>query len=100
MSRHDPMIEIMRERERLLARCNAQRTELKLLVRQWEDPLAVADRAVAAINYLRQHPVVLGALVALLAVIQRRGLWGWAGRGFALWRAYRAFHDAKIGLTA
>lgn len=100
MSRHDPMIEIMRERERLLARCNAQRTELKLLVRQWEDPLAAADRAVAGINYLRQHPVVLGALVALLAVIQRRGLWSWARRGFALWRAYHAFHEARIGLKA
>lgn len=100
MSRHDPMIEIMRERERLLARCSAQRAELKLLVRQWDDPLAVADRAVAGINYLRQHPVVLGALVVLLAVIQRRGLWSLARRGFVLWRAYRAFRDAKIGLTA
>ena len=100
MSRYDPMIEIISEREQLLARCNAQRAELKVLVRQWEDPLMVADRAVAGINYLRQHPVVLGTLVVLLAVVQRRGLWSWARRGFVLWRAYRAFHDAKIGLSA
>ena len=100
MSRHDPMLEIMRERERLLARCAAQRTELTLLARQWADPLTLADRVVAGINYLRQHPVALGAIVALLAVIQRRGLWSWARRGFALWRAYHALRDARVRLSA
>ncbi len=100
MKYHDPMIEIVRKRERLLARCDAQRSELTVLVRQWEGPLKVADRAVAGINYLCTHPLILGAAVAVLAVIQRHRWWSWAQRGFVLWRAYRAFRNSKFGLTA
>ena len=96
MTDHDPLLEIMRRRERLLARCDAQRVELTALARRWEGPLKVADRAVAGLNYLRNHPLVLGAAVALLAVIQRRGLWGWARRGFMLWRAYRTLSKSKF----
>jgi hypothetical protein len=96
----NPLIDIMRRRERLLARCAAQRTELTTIARQWEGPLQVADRALAGINYLRSHPVILGVLAALLVVIQRRGLWGWVRRGFVLWRAYRALGNAKFKFTA
>ena len=90
----------MHQRERLLARCGAQRGEIAALARQWEDPLAIADRAISGINYLRQHPIVLGGLVALLAIVQRRRWWGWAQRGFVLWRAYRAFRDSRIKFGA
>ncbi len=96
MSSRERMIEVMRERERLLARCDAQRAEIAVLVRQWEGPVAIADRAIAGANYLRQHPVILGVLVAVLAIVQRRGLWGWAKRGFVLWRVYRAFRSSRF----
>ncbi len=96
MKYHDQVIEIARKRERLLARCDAQRAELSSLAQQWEGPLKIADRAVAGINYLRHHPVILGAAVALLVVIQRRGWWGWVQRGFVLWRAYRALGKSKF----
>ena len=98
MSYHGQMIEVMRQRERLLARCNTQRGEIAALARQWEGPLAMADRAIAGINYLRQHPVVLGILVTFLAIVQRRGWWGWAQRGFVLWRTYRAFRNSRFKL--
>lgn len=96
MSFRGEMADVMHQRERLLARCNAQRGEIAALARQWKDPLAIADRAIAGINYLRQHPVVLGVLVALLAIVQRRGWWGWAQRGFVLWRGYRAFRNSRV----
>ncbi len=98
MSYHGRMIAVMRQRERLLARCNAQRGEIAALVGQLAGPIAIADRAIAGINYLRQHPVILGVLVAVLAIVQRRGWWGWAQRGFVLWRAYRAFRDSRFKL--
>lgn len=93
------MIDIMRKRERLLARCAAQRAELTAIARQWQGPLEIADRALAAVNYLRSHPVILGVLAALVVVIQRRGLWGWVRRGFVLWRAWRALGNAKFKFT-
>ena len=94
------MVETMRQRERLLARCNAQRGEIASAVAQWKGPLAVADRAVEGIHYLRQHPVVLGVLVAILVLVQRRGWWNWAKRGFVVWRAYRALRGSgfKLGI--
>ena len=100
MSYHQQLIDIMRKRERLLARCDTQRAELAALARPWEGPFRIADRAVAGINYLRDHPVVLGVAVALLVVIQRRSLWAWVRRGFALWRAYRALVRFRFKLTA
>ena len=98
MSYRGQMIEVMHQRERLLARCDAQRGEIAALARRCEGPLAMADRAIAGINYLRQHPVVLGVLVALLAIVQRRGWWRWARRGFMLWRGYRVFRNSRFKL--
>ena len=94
MSIRGQMAQVMRERGRLLARSDVQRGEIAAMVRHWEGPLWIADRAFAGINYLRHHPVVLGVVVALLAVVQRRGWWRWAQRGLVLWRAYRAFRDS------
>jgi hypothetical protein len=91
VKRRDSTIDILLKRERLLARCAAQRDDLALLVRQLDGPIKVADRGIAAVRYLRVRPLLLGAVVALIAVIQRRGLWKWAKCGLVAWRAYRAF---------
>ena len=88
MSRGDTLIDIMVKRERLLARCSAQRDDLAAIAQQWQGPLQVADRVVAAVQYLRRHPLVLGAAVAMAAVIERRHLWKWGQRGFVAWRTY------------
>lgn len=99
MSYQNRMFEIMRERERLLARCDAQRSEIAALVPQWEGTLRIADRVVAGVSYLRHHPAVLGILVAALAIVQRRGWWRWVQRGFMLWRGYRAFRNSRPKLA-
>ena len=96
MSLRGAMAEVLRERERLLARCDAQRGEIAALAQHWAGPLELGDRAIAGIRYLRHHPIILGALVAGLAVIQRRAWWRWAQRAFVLWRAYRAFRDSSF----
>lgn len=93
---HGRMLEIMRQREQLLAQCDVQRAELVTITRQSEGAIKVVDRVVGAVNYFRSHPVALGVAVALLVVMQRRGLWGWARRGFILWRAYRAFGKSRF----
>lgn len=91
MKRGDSTIEILLKRERLLARCAAQRDELAALTQRLDGPLKVADRGIAGVQYLREHPLLLGALVAVGTLAQRRGLLKWAQRGFVAWRAYRAF---------
>jgi hypothetical protein len=83
-------IDVVRKREQLLARCDAQREYLAGLAQQFAGPLKIADGAVAGARYLRSHPLALGAVTALLAATRGRGVWKWAQRGFVAWRAYRA----------
>ena len=78
------------KREVLLARCAAQRDDLAMLARQLSGPLKIADGAIAGVRYLRDHPLALGALTALLAASRGRSAWTWAQRGLLAWRAYRA----------
>lgn len=91
MKRGDSIIENLLQRERLLALCSAQRDELAALTQRLDGPIKVADRGIAGVHYLREHPLLLGALVAVGTVTLRRGLWKWAQRGFVAWRTYRAF---------
>jgi hypothetical protein len=91
MSYQDRMIELMRQRERLLVRSAVQRAELMALAQRWERPLRIADRALECVGYLRRHALAAGALAGLLAITGRRGVWGWTQRGFVLWRGYLAF---------
>ena len=96
MKRGESTIDNLRNRERLLARCAAQRDELAALTRQLDGPIRIADRGIAGVHYLRAHPVVAGGVVALLAAMQRRNLLKWAQRGFVAWRAYRAFRASTF----
>ena len=91
MKHGDPAIDILLGRERLLALCAAQRDELVVLTQELAGPIKVADRAIDGVRYLRDHPLVLAGAVGLLAVMQRRGMWKWAKRGFVAWRTYRRF---------
>ena len=96
MNPGDPVIDIMVKRERLLARCAAQRDELSSLAVQFATPLKVADRAVAAVDFLRRHPLVLVVAGAFFAAVERRRSWTWVKRGFVVWRSYRALRDTHF----
>lgn len=91
MSHLDRMIELARRKERLIARTARERAAIGAAIRVWEKPLGLADRALSAARYLRAHPLVLAALLAVAVALRRRNLLAWAGRGFTLWRAWRAF---------
>jgi hypothetical protein len=90
MSYQTQLAEIMRQRERLIARCDAQRADFSALTRQFEGPLSVADRVIAGFDYLRRHPMLLGIAAGLLLIVRRRNWWSWLRRGYVVWRAYRA----------
>ena len=93
MSSGGQTFDLIRERERLLMRCEAQRLDIAASIATWQGPLKIADRVLEGVNYLRSHPVVFGAAFALLIVIRPRGWLGWLRRGFMIWRAYRAFSN-------
>lgn len=76
-------------RERLLARSAELRAEVGRQAAALAAPLALADRALEALHWLRQHPQwPLGALV-LWTLWRPRRTWRWAVRGWWLWRTGR-----------
>lgn len=83
-------IELIRRRERLLLRAEAQRAELAGVVRQWQVPIAVIDRTIEAVQTLKAHPVLLGIPLAALVAWRPRRLGAWAGRAWMAWRLWRS----------
>lgn len=83
------LAQIHARRERLVAKAAAQRDEVALLLTPWEAPLALADKGVAAATYVRDHPGLVLAAAAALAVLSPKRAFRWARRAYAVWRGYR-----------
>lgn len=83
------LIELARRKERLIARCDQQRTMVAGALHAWQKPLALLDRTASVINEVRSHPLFVGVGVAVLVVLARRRLLRWAGHGLIVWRAWR-----------
>ena len=84
------MLRVMQRRGELLARIAAQRGQVAEVGARWQTPLALADRGLAAVRFLRSHPVLVAGVAALL-VIRRRGVTGLARSGWRAWKVYRYF---------
>jgi hypothetical protein len=87
--------EIMRRREQLIAQCESQRSDIAMYVGGLDTPIRLADRALRVWQYLRDHPLALGASIVALAVAQRRGFLKWAQRAFVVWRTWRSLRGYR-----
>ena len=95
----DDLNEIARRKERLIARCAAQRGIIAAVFHDLRQPIAVVERALSVTRFLRAHPVVVALVVAGLIVFRRRSVLGVLTRGIAIWRTWRAVAPwlARIG---
>ena len=84
------LIDVARRKERLLARIAQQREALAADCRVLVRPAALVDRGVEALVFVKSHPLLAGLAAAVIAVASRRRLAAWVGRGWVLWRAWRA----------
>lgn len=73
-------------RQQLVARAAAQRAVLANSMVQWRPRLALLDRGLAAVRYVRRYPKVLAAVGLLAAVLRPRFAVGWLQRGWLLWQ--------------
>ena len=83
------LAQIRLRRERLIARAAVERDGIALLASRLRAPLAVADRGIVAVQYVREHPAAVLLAVAAFVVLNPRRAFRWARRGVALWRGYR-----------
>ena len=100
------LIDIGIRRGRLIERIARQRALLGEQLQPVRSVLDATDRSIAGVRsgiaYLRQHPTIIVAAVALLVVLKPRRVWRWAQRGFVVWRTWRALRSqlAAFGLRS
>lgn len=96
---NEQMLAVMRRRGELLAKIEAQREQVAVAAIRWKVPLALADKGLTAVRFLRSNPVLVAVGVAVL-VIRRRGVAGMATAGWRMWRLYKSAvsFSGKIGL--
>jgi hypothetical protein len=87
------LLELARRKERLIIRAGEQRAEVAAALRRWEKPVSVLDRGIAAVHFLKEHPLLAAGVFGAAMALGRRRLLIWAGRGLIAWRAWRAVDD-------
>lgn len=80
------LTELAERRAALIARIAAQRAALSRIAATWRRPLAVADRGLAAVKLIRNHPALLVGAAAFAAAFRPRRVAGWLRRGWRVWR--------------
>ncbi len=83
------LLALIRRRERLLARAEAQRAEIAASLRQWRVPLLAADRGLDAVRLLKAHPALLAPPLAVLLVLRPRRFANWSAKAWVVWRFWR-----------
>jgi hypothetical protein len=84
------LIRLAQRRERLVTRAAEQRVALAQNIEPYRVPLALADRGLYALRYIRSHPEWLVGVVVLLAALRPGRVGKWLGRGWVTWRMMSA----------
>jgi hypothetical protein len=79
-------------RQRLVAQAASQRTALAHDMEPWRARLALADRGVAMVRYVRHHPGLMLGAALLLAVLRPSRTSKWLRRGWVVWQIGRRLH--------
>jgi hypothetical protein len=92
--------ELASRKARLAAECARQRLVLADELGDWQARLRAVDRGIAAARFLKAHPVAIAAVVGLVAIVGRRQLLRWAGRGLLVWRSLQTVRTLLRTLAA
>jgi len=76
-------------RSLLIAQAAAQRTALASDMTPWRSRLALADKGIAAVRYVRSHPALIVGAALLVAALRPRRAGTWLQRGLLAWQIGR-----------
>ena len=92
------LIRVAERKASLVSKIGRQRTELAQIFEPWHEPLAIADKGLLVIRYLKCHPVLLVGL-AMVSVVLRPNFSGiWFQRGWMVWNMALAVKRGLSGL--
>lgn len=89
---NDSMFKLMQNRSKLLAKIAAQRGQMTEIEAEWRAPLALADRGVAIVRFLRCHPLLVSGAMAII-LFRQRGMTGMTGLMWGVWRTWKSYRD-------
>jgi|JI10StandDraft_1071094.scaffolds.fasta_scaffold1030037_2 hypothetical protein len=89
------LLRIAEERNRLIAKAASQRGTLALAVEPWRMPLARADQGLAALRYIKTHPLPIVGGIVLLALLRPGNAGKWLGRAFVAWRVLHGWRGRQ-----
>lgn len=96
------LIDIGIRRGRLIERIANQRAILGRDIQPICGALQTTDHAIArvrsATSFLKKHPGLVLAAVALFAALKPRSVWRWAKRGFVVWRTWKILREQLAGI--
>ncbi len=98
------LIELALQRGRLQERIAGQRTALAGQMQPLAAAVARVDQGLALAraggDWVRRHPMHVGAAVALLALLKPRRLWRWGRRALILWGMWQRVRPQADTLRA
>jgi hypothetical protein len=80
------LIRLAERRERLVTRAAEQRVALAQNIEPYRMPLALADRGINALRYVKSHPEWIVGVVVLLVALRPGRVGKWLGRGWVTWQ--------------
>ena len=83
------LIRLAERRSLLIAQAAAQRTALTTAMTPWRSRLALADKGIAAVRYVRSHPALIVGAALLVAALRPRRTGTWLQRGWLAWQIGR-----------
>ena len=88
---NNKLAQLAARRQQLVALSAAQRSTLAYDLAPWRARLALVDQGVAAIRYVRRHPVLMMGGALVFAALRPRRIGKWLQRGLLVWQIGRRF---------
>ena len=92
------LIRVAERKASLVSKIGRQRTELAQILEPWHEPLAIVDKGLLAIHYLKSHPVLLVGLAIVSVVLRPKFSTKWFQRGWMVWNMALAVKRRLSGL--
>lgn len=75
--------QLAKRREQLIAASEAQRLALAKNLKTWHRPLAIADKGIAVVRYVKHNPLLAVGASTLIAILRPKGMATWLQSGWA-----------------
>jgi hypothetical protein len=84
-------------REMLVMQIAAQRLLIANNIEVWREPLAIADRSLTFICYIKRHPILAaGASLSIVSIMRTSRALKWVQNGWMAWRILQQLKCKKI----